>query len=890
MKKASLVFGFAIIGLMGGLNAGLAHAQCQGDPPYKSSNALQDIYCNLQALEANYPFRIQSDPKQIGSMRVATPHGPLEALFHPTGPPGSDGLSSQVSINGLKAVIYVSQDRSQEDVARYTFQVEITEIQGPNGPIFKKVNDWDNWPVLKQASQGNVLSTYFDVGDATLVKGTVRASTLSQPGQPSRRAIDGHFSVEIVRDPDCLALGAFTIPVLPVSLLYAPSAGNTGLTTVTYEDSHTTSMTVKTTIASGDSKATPVPAEYGDLGALVPIMSVMKAAGKAFGPVISGCINFIADGLGSSAATEENGKRQATTTGLLKMKGSLQGQTVGGRNPDGTTARAGDDDRIIILRDLRLGWVVEGSNRLKLVTLGARQEKVVDVRSLKHDLPLLEAQQPPPVQPKPQDTQAVGDLEFGQQAQGDKSTGSTKKVPPLRASQTRPAPAALAGAKGPLQTDLDLESVRALLALDPLAQAGPDLDLGKPPYAGRFQRAAFDTPWAQVDEIDTPFAIDQETVSLITQTTSQENAIFTTRVENDKPGLLGRLLSIGPQTEQKLTSTSSITSTETSEESVKRTVKVHWERSSDEVVLRAFYDSAFDSFFFQEVTDSYLQAQGTATDESGSPQANQWITLRAGDRTILTRTDAQGRYVFYSSNPRAGKGRLTAGRRVVTIDVAPVKAKVRRTPTGSPTGTVSRIPAAQAPQIPSQPAAKPKVSAAGRLPRPITGLKPAAAPENLLSFDPSRLVVKEFKNGWGVIDTASQPERAIAAFAASGRGNAVRALEIIRHYGITQKCVIEPGFSVFLVPDGSQVGTLPAETCRSFNPAALRVENRPAPSKLDVPQPSKMVWAIMSGPSQLFGFGSLPESEARANQALELIRRHGFRNLCHVGGVLYLRK
>jgi hypothetical protein len=102
--------------------------------------------------------------------------------------------------------------------------------------------------------------------------------------------------------------------------------------------------------------------------------------------------------------------------------------------------------------------------------------------------------------------------------------------------------------------------------------------------------------------------------------------------------------------------------------------------------------------------------------------------------------------------------------------------------------------------------------------------------------------------------------------------------------------VIEPGFSVFFVPAGSQVGALPAETCRSFDPATLRVENRPAPSKLDVSQPSKMIWAIMNGPSQLFGFGALPESEARANQALELIRRHGFRNLCHVGGFLYLRK
>ncbi len=892
MKNSSPFVGFVVASVLGILTVSGAFAQCVGNPPYQSANALQDIFCNLQAIEANYPFRVQSDPRQVGTIRVGAPHGPLEVLFRPSGTPGTDGHSTQISINGLKAIIYVSQDRSQEDVARYTFQVEITGIQGPDGPIFQKVNAWDNWPVLSQSSSGNVLSTYFNVGNATLVVGVVHASTISQPGQPSQRLMDGRFSVEIVRDPDCLALGAFTIPVLPVAILYAPSAGDSGNTTVKYEDSHTTQTTVKTTITTGESTTTPVPAEYGNIDTIATALSVMKAAGKAFGPIVSGCVNFVADGLGSSTATEENGTRQGTTDGLLEMHGTLQGQTVGGRLPDGTAARAGDDDRIVVLRDLRMAWVADASNRLKLVSLGARQQKIVDVKSLKHDLAILEGQQPPPSSPQPSNPGAVGDLEFGQQAQGDKA-GTAKKPVAVRPNATRPVAAALAGASGgQLQTDLDLETVQSLLALDPLAAAGPNADLGGASYAGRFSRAGFDTSWGAVDEIDDPFPLDQEIVSMVTHVVSQEGTKFKTRVENDKPGLLGKFLSIGPQTEQKLTYNSSITSAGESSESVKRSVKVHWERSADGVVLRAFYDSAFDTFFFQEAADSYLQAEGTATDSSGAPQANQWITLRAGDRTILARTDPQGHYVFYSSNPKGGRGRLTVGRRVTTIDVAPVKAGLRRPAPGAASAT----PGPAKPAAPMAPAASPVAgrapasAAAGRPSHPAPGLRPIGGAENLVTFDPSKLVVKASGNGWGIFDTASQPERALAVFTAPGRTNADRALGIVRHYGITQKCVIEAGFAVFLVPDGSQAGALPGETCRSFDPAALRVENRPAPSKLDIPSATKTTWAIVNGPSLLFSFGALPESEARANQALALIRSHGFTALCQVGEFHYLRK
>jgi hypothetical protein len=83
----------------------------------------------------------------------------------------------------------------------------------------------------------------------------------------------------------------------------------------------------------------------------------------------------------------------------------------------------------------------------------------------------------------------------------------------------------------------------------------------------------------------------------------------------------------------------------------------------------------FGTYVFHEVANAYLQTQGIATDESGKPQANRWVSLKVNGKTYGTQTDARGRYAIYSSNSTEGIGKLSVGKRILEVKVRPIRTR-----------------------------------------------------------------------------------------------------------------------------------------------------------------------------------------------------------------------
>lgn len=670
------------------LTASPVHGQCDSVVPRPEVRSFEDLYQNLQSIQCAYALDPQPRPAVVGSLHVTTRHGPLEAMLKPAGELQPDG-SHVVTVFGTKRIIAITQDRSDGDVAGYEFQVEITEVRNIDGVVFSKQNLWDNYPRLAIESTGNVLMSLYDVGDATYVSGIIRASTLGSPGNPSQRAMDGRFAVGIRQG----CVGVFTIPVLPVSLLYAPPPGEHGGNTLTYQARQSASTTVRTTLSTAASRTVPGTYDPG-FNTLKTGLGFLQSAAKAipgYGTVISGCLKFVNEGLGSQTMTTESGRLTATSEGQATTLSQSTRTVVGGPYPQGpfqgTVAVPGLDDKVAVLLDVPLGWVPDGADGVRLIPMGpARSGATFPMRVLLHDLPILEAREP-----RPESTGSTAPPD-GSPTAGDPEFGTPPPAGPKRAvlgRAVREAMVRLPGLSAPqdtLLTSLDLVTVRSLLALDPLVplpgRPGAASVLEQDPRYRATPFAVVDgqsgmwewtlNAWDQAAELELEFQC--------TSTRAEETADFTTTIRDDKPGMLGQFLGIGPQERQTLKSTSTLGTREETAGTTVRKVTLRVEPPSEgAVVLRAYEDLVFGTYVFHEVGSSYLQAEGVATDHSGAPAARQWVTVSSGDRTYACRTDAQGRYAIYASSPRVGAAQVRLGDRVLEREARSGRAPVPAT-------------------------------------------------------------------------------------------------------------------------------------------------------------------------------------------------------------------
>ncbi len=153
----------------------------------------------------------------------------------------------------------------------------------------------------------------------------------------------------------------------------------------------------------------------------------------------------------------------------------------------------------------------------------------------------------------------------------------------------------------------------------------------------------------------------------------------------------------------------------------------------------------------------------------------------------------------------------------------------------------------------------------------------AALVEDCVSFNPETAEVKQINGRWKIVDGSHW----MFDFG-SKKAEALKALDIIKHYGMNRSCFVgrpDPSFTYLLVSGNAPVGSFPGEDCVSFNPATIEVKQ------------INGRWKIVDGSHWMFDFGN---KKAEADKAYAIIKKYGFRYSCFVGrpdpSFSYLRK
>jgi len=278
-----------------------------------SSSTLMDLYNSIKAQEVNFPIPTLSATVKVGTFNAATGQfifAPgwqvtTEVLsWNPNAPPPKPVEVRRVGIEGLV------------DAVNATLLFEVVESQG------KFTVDFGG-----MVSETTGASLTFDVGSAdaldpglSMSSGSKTWSAFPPPGMDPHTRVYTEYAATLINRPPIIGAGAFTIPALPVVIVYDPPADSRDKNAATYQFAQTTGVTTTSAFSEQNSTASPVPGVWTDLAT---ISSVMTAAGKALGSVDSpyakgaaAALSIIASGLGSETATQTQGTSVTTTNAL----------------------------------------------------------------------------------------------------------------------------------------------------------------------------------------------------------------------------------------------------------------------------------------------------------------------------------------------------------------------------------------------------------------------------------------------------------------------------------------------------------------------------------------------------------------------------------------------
>jgi len=161
----------------------------------------------------------------------------------------------------------------------------------------------------------------------------------------------------------------------------------------------------------------------------------------------------------------------------------------------------------------------------------------------------------------------------------------------------------------------------------------------------------------------------------------------------------------------------------------------------------------------------------------------------------------------------------------------------------------------------------------------MEGLGEAIPPQQLegedcITFDSAQASIQNIEGSWKVV----VGDRWMLDFA-DNQANAQKALDIIRHYKLSEQCFVgrpNPPMQYYLT--NSSNGTIAApmgpslpgggEDCLSFNPQNTTV------------QQIEGTWKVVDGDHLILDFGV---SHDNANKALQIIRKYNFDHMCFVG-------
>ena len=587
---------------------------------------------------------LQADPVVVG--RLCSDGHQVRIIS--AGRVGDDEIPELV-VNGRLITIVFEADRGRSDTAPYSFQVELTEITSGSVSIYVKRNAWDNWKAPKITASGNKVSTEYDIENGTLVRGIVSGSTISQPNQPSRRLVEAHFAVRLVRDPKCMALGTFTIPVMPIALKYAPpQPQDSRRNTINYRIEQGSATTVKISVADEEQRTIP------EGGGGAPDLGALFSKAQAAGGYVGAAAGILANLWGSFSSEVKAGfgvSSGSTSTVATSQAGSI---TLGEEGE-----KLGLGDVIEIQLNARFAWVSEDLENIKLVPLGAARRAAWPIQALLYDADILRRTQPAASStPSSTTTSATtsGDPEFPPTTISDEETQHS--LGGTTTAYDEETTWSLAGAPTALQTDLSYECIQALLGLDPMISAG--LNIERLQQEPRLVRCRFSDEYGLVDEIQLTMDETRRFDVCATNTTSRADIKFKSKVEQYTPSLLEKWFSspsmYSPTGSTYFKSSMSISSSHETTDWQIREVTISWV-AEPRMVLQCFYDTVFSTYLFIKKEGAKL-LEGVASDNLGHPMRGEWVIFTIAGHSVAARTDRSGRYTIYSSTKHRGRAEL----------------------------------------------------------------------------------------------------------------------------------------------------------------------------------------------------------------------------------------
>ncbi len=555
--------------------------------------ARADVYDTIKAQEANFPVPQPTVVIPMGTFNAATGQftGKVSTMvWHPP-----DQFHSKP---------YQMRQPPTEEVNAVGVQLTFTAANRPAGQNLQVTANG-------RPRAANSDSITVDVGAANLVQWKVQVGGLS------------YADTLVIKRPPIIGAGAFTLPALPLVVIYAPPVDQSGRNRATYSTTQATGTTIGMSFSREGSTTRPSDpsrfSEVNDMRAgMTRLATAIKFASSAIpnAAVIAGGLEKIAGALGEASANQEVGTKVVNETSLeITDKVRDTYFTVPGKGP-------GEGDIIVYLRNARMVWLAENG----VVTLSLLGQESVD---------------------NPSAADLLADM---------------RETDPSRR-----------------RTGLDTETIRALLRLDPFVEATRERqlpvlsparslvprrlpDIGLPPGPLVLPSSRFG--------LEVTYGVFSDRAHQFTHTVQQTDLSattgFTLRTESFRKGFLS-FLGVGvPETatvKTNVTHGSSrqvTTGTEVSEE------VAFFAQPGENYSVEVYYDRIFGAFALKPVTQSTVAGlTGVATNAAGTPLPNQLVTLQVAGRKYQTYTDAQGAYAFRASTLRPGVASLMIGKTLV---------------------------------------------------------------------------------------------------------------------------------------------------------------------------------------------------------------------------------
>ena len=583
----------------------LQMAACFGQPPSKADHLpLSTVYSAIKAQESHFPLPETEQTITIGKLDLSIDYKPGDfkvpkdinlvyetptykdgsfyKVFIPIPkkeqgdyPKGQTALVKQVmnlgaqvtvaNIRHLNIRIAIENWKFLADQASVTFRLGDTVITVPRGAsevIFKDVSLTN--PVLSIQVDG----------------------ALTTNGKPAPYFVKGLLPLKI--EWKLIGAGVITIPVLPVSIVYAPVADLQKKNQASTATSSSTGNISTVSFSSQNSNTGPVPSSFESAMELSKKMSALGAGlskiPNGYTQAIGTALTTISGLMGSASATETNSLTVTKQHALAVTSTNSLTQTA-----LSSQGGPGEGDIILYYYNARVMWY-SLNGQMTLAILG-----------------------------------------FDGSVQA--TAGQLKEARKTLITQN-------SGLKHPVYK-ADTASISAMLKLDPFATDGPDAVLLPPRFVDISKGAVIVTGGGSNISYNYQLtASDLET-----------NTIMRTQTENDNAGFLS-FLGIGvtetktvqSQISHSSSSQNSVTKTFSS------TYNFNGNGSNENYAVEVYFDVVFGAYAFRDVTTiNGIKSlnpgfSGVVTTKDGKPKANQLVKIKTGNRIYNTSTDYEGKF------------------------------------------------------------------------------------------------------------------------------------------------------------------------------------------------------------------------------------------------------